>query len=121
MGNGSNLLISDKGIEGLVIKISSPMKDVAIEDNYVYAKAGISLSCLANQLQEKALAGFEFASGIPGTLGGALTMNAGAYGGEMKEILVECKTIDRNGRMVMRKAADMEMGYRSSIIQKTAK
>ncbi|RQD67430.1 MAG: UDP-N-acetylmuramate dehydrogenase [Tindallia sp. MSAO_Bac2] len=119
MGNGSNLLVKDRGIEGLVIKISSPMKEVVIEDENVYAKAGISLSCLANQLQEKSLAGFEFASGIPGTLGGALTMNAGAYGGEMKGIFVECKTIDRNGRIRIRTRTDMEMGYRSSIIQKT--
>ncbi len=119
MGNGSNLLVKDAGIEGLVMKISSPMKDISIEGECVHAKAGISLTCLSDILIEQGLTGFEFASGIPGTLGGALTMNAGAYGGEMKDILKQCTTIDRQGNLNTRDVAAMKMGYRSSMIQET--
>ena len=118
MGNGSNLLVKDGGIEGLVIKISQSMNKTVILDEKVDAMAGISLSCLSKKLHDKGLAGFEFASGIPGTLGGALAMNAGAYGGEMKELLLQCTTISREGEMRTLDRDAMQMSYRSSIVQK---
>lgn len=119
MGNGSNLLVKDAGIQGLVIKISHPMNHVMITDHKVQAQAGVSLVSLSNKLMEQGLSGFEFASGIPGTLGGALTMNAGAYGGEMKEVLLKCTSIDPQGNLIQRDTKDMKMGYRSSVIQET--
>ncbi|WP_408645756.1 UDP-N-acetylmuramate dehydrogenase [Tindallia magadiensis] len=119
IGKGSNLLVMDAGIEGIVMKIGSCMKAIHFSDEYVYAEAGISLNCLAKKIQEMSLVGFEFASGIPGTLGGALTMNAGAYGGEMKNILSECTTVSLDGKINTLDHQDMKMGYRSSRIQAT--
>lgn len=97
LGRGSNVLVSDAGFRGVVIRIGSDFQNVEFEENMVMAQSGILLSKLSRLLLERELAGFEFASGIPGTLGGAIYMNAGAYGGEMKDLLMEVTAMDENG------------------------
>ncbi|QXM06476.1 UDP-N-acetylmuramate dehydrogenase [Crassaminicella indica] len=118
IGNGSNLLVRDKGIRGVVIKLADNFNDVNIKGNRVIAQAGILLSALSNRLMKESFKGFEFASGIPGTLGGAIAMNAGAYGGEMKDVLVGAYVVDENGKIIYLDKKDMALDYRSSIIQK---
>ncbi|SHH20150.1 UDP-N-acetylmuramate dehydrogenase [Caloranaerobacter azorensis DSM 13643] len=116
MGNGSNLLVSDKGIRGVVIKISENLSDVRVEGNKIIAQSGILLSKLSRIALKHSLTGLEFASGIPGSLGGAITMNAGAYGGEMKDIVTLVRCIGGNGEIIEFTNEQMEFGYRSSII-----
>jgi len=113
MGNGSNLLVSDKGIRGLVIQISGKFSDFEISENIIKAESGVLLSSLAKAAQKNGLSGMEFASGIPGTLGGAVYMNAGAYGGEMSSI-VKSVTYLKDGEI--KKIEDgFEFGYRKSL------
>ena len=116
MGNGSNLLVKDNGIRGIVIKIAENFSEFKIEGNIVEAQSGILLSIVAKSILRSSLAGFEFASGIPGTLGGALAMNAGAYGGEMKDIVESVRVIDMDGNIFELKNEEMKFGYRRSII-----
>ena len=97
IGNGSNLLVGDRGIRGLVIVISKRMGEIQIEGTKITAGAGALLSQIANQAMEAELTGMEFAAGIPGSAGGAVVMNAGAYGGEMKDILSSVTVMDRDG------------------------
>lgn len=118
IGNGSNLLVSDQGYRGVVIQIFKSMNTVRVEENYIYAQAGALLSAIAVRAQEESLAGFEFASGIPGTLGGACVMNAGAYGGEMKQVLKQVTVLDKEGKIFAIPSEELEMGYRTSIIAK---
>ncbi len=118
MGNGSNLIVRDKGMRCVVIKIGDNLKDVKINGNIVTAQAGILLSTLSKKIMAESLKGFEFASGIPGTLGGAITMNAGAYGGEMKDVVKGAKLLDKNGEIKHFSLKELELGYRTSIIQK---
>lgn len=118
MGNGSNLLVRDKGMRCVVIKIADNFNDVFIEGTSVVAKAGILLSTLSKKVLKKSLKGLEFASGIPGTLGGAITMNAGAYDGEMKDVVKGCKVLDEKGNVIELSLEELELGYRTSIIQK---
>lgn len=117
IGNGSNLLVSDRGIRGVVIKIADNFSDVTIEETKVKAQSGILLSRLAKLIMNESLEGFEFASGIPGTLGGAVAMNAGAYGGEMKDIITGASILDNDGRVIYLNKEDLKLGYRNSIIQ----
>lgn len=113
MGNGSNILVSDKGIRGLVIKISGDFSGYEISGNVIKAESGALLSTLAKAAQKSGLSGMEFAGGIPGTLGGAVYMNAGAYGGEMSGI-VKSVTYLKNGEI--KKIEDgFGFGYRRSI------
>ena len=113
MGNGSNILVSDKGIRGVVIQISSNFSNYEISGSMINAESGVLLSTLAKAAQKNALSGMEFASGIPGTLGGAIYMNAGAYGGEMSSI-VRSVTYLKNGEI--KKIGDgFGFGYRKSI------
>lgn len=116
-GNGSNMLVSDKGIRGVVLQVGSAMSDCRIEDETVYAEAGILMSALAKRILEASLTGFEFASGIPGTLGGGIYMNAGAYGGELKDIIEEVTYIDENNEIKTSKGAELDFGYRHSIFE----
>ncbi len=118
MGNGSNLLVSDKGIRGAVISIGRDMSQIRVEETRIEAEAGAYLSAIAAAAEEHSLTGFEFAGGIPGTLGGACVMNAGAYGGEMKQVLrsVTCLTEDREIEELP--ASGLELGYRSSIFMR---
>jgi len=117
MGNGSNLLVRDKGMRCVVIKIADNFSDVFISGTSVVAKSGILLSTLSKKVLKESLRGLEFASGIPGTLGGAVTMNAGAYDGEMKDVVKSCKILDGKGAVIELSFEELELGYRSSIIQ----
>ncbi len=118
IGNGSNLLVSDNGYRGTVIQIYKSMNQIRVSDNCITAQAGALLSGIAAKALENGLTGFEFASGIPGTLGGACVMNAGAYGGEMKDILKQVMVMSREGEIFTIPAQELEMGYRTSIIAK---
>ncbi len=127
IGNGSNLLVGDKGYHGVIIHISPSLSDFEVEklrvtqgiEYYqVIAESGVLLSDLASQIANCELTGFEFASGIPGSLGGALTMNAGAYGGEMKDCVTSAKVIDEHGEIITLNLKELELGYRTSAIQK---
>lgn len=118
VGNGSNLLVSDAGYRGVVIQIFKEMSGVETEGTRIRAQAGASLARIAGAALEAGLAGFEFAAGIPGTLGGACVMNAGAYGGEMKDVLVNVTVLDESGRIRKLENAELELGYRTSIIAK---
>lgn len=118
IGNGSNLLVQDDGFDGVIIEIDSALAKIEINGNEIVAKAGAKLSKIAVKALNESLTGFEFAYGIPGNLGGAVTMNAGAYGGEMKDVLKWVKVLDNNGEMKTLKAEELELGYRTSIIVK---
>jgi UDP-N-acetylmuramate dehydrogenase len=115
MGNGSNMLVSDKGIEGVVIKIGESMSAVSAEGVQVTAQAGVLLSKLANTVCKKGLSGLEFAAGIPGALGGALYMNAGAYGGEMKDVVRSVRYINEKGNICTAEGGELDFGYRHSM------
>ncbi|MPW26376.1 UDP-N-acetylmuramate dehydrogenase [Alkalibaculum sp. M08DMB] len=117
MGNGSNLLVSDKGVRGAVIKLSENYSNCEVQDSILNAQSGILLSELSQIALSNNLGGFEFASGIPGTLGGAVTMNAGAYGGEMKDILISAHVIDKKGNIFEIVNGNLQLGYRTSAIQ----
>ncbi|PKM94334.1 MAG: UDP-N-acetylenolpyruvoylglucosamine reductase [Firmicutes bacterium HGW-Firmicutes-1] len=118
MGNGSNLLVSDKGFRGVILQIYKNFNEVRIVDDRVYAQAGVLLSRLSKDIYEASLEGFEFASGIPGTLGGAVFMNAGAYGGEMKHIVEEVTVVTHQGDFINLPKEALALDYRSSILQK---
>ena len=118
MGNGSNLLVGDKGYRGVVLQIAKEMNDIVIEGNLIYAKAGALLSKIGNVALEAELTGFEFGAGIPGTLGGAVVMNAGAYGGELKDVLKEATVLDLEGNVVTLSNEQLELGYRTSVVAK---
>ena len=118
MGNGSNLLVGDKGYRGAVIQIFKKMYSIEVKENQICAQAGALLSKIAAKALKAGLTGFEFASGIPGTLGGALVMNAGAYGGEMKQVLKSARVLDIQGNIFTLSAEQMEFGYRTSIFAK---
>ena len=123
MGKGSNLLVSDKGYEGIIIKIEDDFSNINIrqlskEKYLVHAQAGISLSKMAKFLASNELVGFEFAAGIPGTLGGAVTMNAGAYDGEIKDIIKAATVLDKDCNLITLSKEELDLAYRSSIIQK---
>ena len=114
MGNGSNLLVSDKGIRGVVIKLSKNFSSFSISGDEVTAQSGILLSTLSKSIVNESLSGFEFASGIPGTIGGAVTMNAGAYDSEMKNIVEEVVAIDMDGNIKTFTNQEMNFRYRKS-------
>lgn len=119
MGNGSNLLFRDEGYEGVVLRIGQGISQVWTEGNVLFAEAGALLSAVAKEAARQSLAGLEFASGIPGSIGGAVFMNAGAYGGEMKDVLLSTMALSPSGIMKDRKKEDMALGYRSSVFQQT--
>lgn len=115
IGKGSNLLINDEGIRGAVICISKDMSDInLISDDTIYCKSGASLISVCNFALENSLSGLEFAYGIPGNVGGAVYMNAGAYGGEIKDIIVSCEYIDQNGKIKSISTDKMDLSYRHS-------
>ena len=119
LGNGSNLLVSDKGYRGAIIQIYRNLSDILVEGTLLTVKAGALLSQVARKAMEYGLTGFEFAGGIPGTLGGAVVMNAGAYGGEMKDVLQEVVVLTNEGEVCCLKAEDLKLGYRTSIIKES--
>ena len=117
LGNGSNLLVGDGGYRGAVIQIYKNMSAVTVEGTEITVQAGALLSSVAAAAKNAALTGFEFAGGIPGTMGGAVVMNAGAYGGEMRDVLTEVTVMDEEGEIVTLPADKLELGYRTSIIK----
>lgn len=118
MGNGSNLVVRDRGIRGITVKLSDNFSKCVVDGDVIEAEAGILLSRVANIALKNELAGLEFASGIPGTLGGAVFMNAGAYGGEMKDVVVSTVYLDKDGEIRSIAGETHQFGYRSSFIQK---
>lgn len=118
IGNGSNLLVSDKGYRGVIVQLYKNMSRISVEGEEITAQAGALLSRIAARALEERLTGFEFAAGIPGTLGGACMMNAGAYGGEMKDILKEVLVLTPEGDFCALPGCELDMGYRSSVISK---
>lgn len=117
LGNGSNLLVSDRGYRGVVIQLWKNFSDITVKDCCIQAKAGALLSKVAAEALEAGLTGMEFASGIPGTIGGAAFMNAGAYGGEMKDIIKSVKVLDTQGEARVLPKEELKMGYRTSIVK----
>ena len=117
LGNGSNLLVGDGGYRGAVIQIYRNMSSVTVEGNEITAQAGALLSAGAAAAKNASLTGFEFAGGIPGTIGGAVVMNAGAYGGEMKDVLTEVTVMNAEGDIFTLPTEELELGYRTSIIK----
>lgn len=118
LGNGSNLLVSDSGYRGVIIQMDRNMGDIELKGTEIRACAGALLSSVAAAARKASLTGFEFAGGIPGTLGGAVVMNAGAYGGEMKEVLREVTVMTKEGDIRVIPSDRLELGYRTSIIKK---
>ncbi|OOB78839.1 MAG: UDP-N-acetylenolpyruvoylglucosamine reductase [Epulopiscium sp. Nele67-Bin002] len=116
LGNGSNVLVSDKGFDGVIVSIYKNLSDIIVSENKITAQAGALLSKIAKQAEEASLGGFEFAHGIPGTLGGAITMNAGAYDGEIKDVLESVVVLTIDGQIKKLLAAELELGYRTSKI-----
>lgn len=116
LGNGSNLLVGDKGYRGVIIQIYKNMSDIRVEETCIYAQAGALLSRVASEALAHSLGGFEFASGIPGTFGGAVMMNAGAYGGEMKHVLESAHVLTRDGKIETLSLEELKLGYRTSVV-----
>ncbi len=117
LGNGSNLLVGDKGYRGIVLKLGDGMKQITIEENCLRVQAGALLSQTAAAARDASLTGLEFAAGIPGSIGGAIVMNAGAYDGEMKQIVESVKVMNHDGEILVLDNDTMEFGYRTSIIK----
>ena len=118
LGNGSNLLVSDEGYCGVIIQLYRNYGGITVEGTDIRAGAGALLSQIASAAKNASLTGFEFAGGIPGTLGGAVVMNAGAYGGEMKDVLKEVTVMTEQGEIMTIPAEKLEMGYRTSLVKK---
>ena len=117
LGNGSNLLVSDRGYDGLIIQIYKNMSRVEVSGDVLEVQAGALLAAVSKKAQQAGLAGMEFASGIPGTLGGAVVMNAGAYGGEMKDILENVTVLTGDGQIKLLDKSELRMGYRTSVVK----
>lgn len=116
VGNGSNLLVGDQGIAGAVVEIGSQAAEVSIEGTILYAQAGASLARISQEAAKASLGGLEFAAGIPGTVGGAVVMNAGAYGGEIREVLKWAKVLLPQGRVQEFSADELKLSYRHSLV-----
>lgn len=117
LGNGSNLLVSDEGYRGVIIQLYRNYGGLTVEGTEIRAGAGVLLSQIAATARNESLTGFEFAGGIPGTLGGAVVMNAGAYGGELKDVLKEAVVMDREGNIFTVPVEKLAMGYRTSLVK----
>lgn len=118
IGNGSNILVGDLGIRGLVIQVYKSMTYIKQEENTLIVGAGTILSKVANHGLQESLTGLEYAAGIPGTIGGAMVMNAGAYGGEMSQVVESVKVLDKEGNIKVLTKEELKLGYRTSIIPK---
>ncbi|MDR1003377.1 MAG: UDP-N-acetylmuramate dehydrogenase [Oscillospiraceae bacterium] len=114
LGNGSNILVSDEGIRGAVLRLTGEFSSIRTEGTRIVCGAGVLLSKLCRTAAESGLSGLEFAYGIPGSVGGAIYMNAGAYGGEMKDAVASCEYMDESGQLLSISVADMDMSYRHS-------
>lgn len=116
IGRGSNLLIRDEGYKGIILKISDAFKGIEVEDDVLKIKSGTSLAEVAKVAYMNELSGLEFASGIPGTVGGAIAMNAGAYGKEMKDVVTSVTLVNDEGKVKRIEASNMQFSYRKSLI-----
>ena len=121
IGKGSNLLVSDDGVDGIVIKISSKFSDIKVDGNTIYATSGASMPLVSITAKNNMLSGFEFACGIPGTIGGGVKMNAGAYGSEISNIITEITYLDEDDSIKTIKNKDAKFGYRDSIFKQNDK
>ncbi len=119
-GNGSNLLVSDKGVSGCMIHVGSHYSEIRVENDHIIVQAGAMLSKVANVAAEHSLTGMEFAAGIPGSIGGAIYMNAGAYEGEMSQITESVTALNYSGEKVTLRGDEMNFGYRRSRLKKEA-
>ncbi len=120
LGNGSNLLVSDKGYKGVILQIGKKMSGISVEGCRIAAKAGATMAQVAHTALEHGLTGLEFAAGIPGTVGGGVVMNAGAYGGEMAQVAVQVNVVSKEGEMLELNNESMEFGYRTSSIKNSS-
>lgn len=118
LGNGSNLLVSDEGYRGLVLQLYRNFNDIQVNGETITVQSGAMLAAVARAAYQTGLTGLEFASGIPGTIGGAVVMNAGAYGGEIKNVLKEVTVLTKEGEVLVIPAKALELGYRTSVIPK---
>lgn len=118
LGNGSNLLVSDEGYRGIVLQLYRNFNDIQVNGEMITVQSGAMLAAVARTAYQNGLTGLEFASGIPGTIGGAVVMNAGAYGGEMKHVLREVTVLTKEGEVLAIPAKALELGYRTSVIPK---
>ena len=118
IGNGSNLLVKDEGYDGAIVEVDKKISEIDVRGEEIIVEAGAKLSKVATIAMESDLAGFEFAHGIPGNMGGAVVMNAGAYGGEMKDVLKWVKVVDQNGEIKTLENDELELGYRTSRVMK---
>ena len=118
IGNGSNLLVKDSGYDGAIVEVDKKISEIDVRGEEIIVEAGAKLSKVATIAMENDLAGFEFAHGIPGNMGGAVVMNAGAYGGEMKDVLKWVKVVDQNGEVKTLENEELELGYRTSRVMK---
>lgn len=118
LGNGSNLLMDDAGYRGVILEIADKMNDVRVEGSCLVCQAGALMSKVARVAYENGLTGLAFASGIPGTIGGGCVMNAGAYGGELKQVVESVTVMDRQGNRITLDNETMEFGYRDSVIKR---
>lgn len=121
VGNGSNLLVRDKGIRGLVIKLGSMLRDIKVSGNMLTFGSGVSLAQASKKAAELGLSGMEFAVGIPGSIGGAVYMNAGAYDGEMSKVVKSVRVMDAAGEVSELSAGELDFGYRHSALQGSSK
>lgn len=117
LGNGSNLLVSDDGYRGVVIKTKGSFSGITVEGELITAQSGALMSQVAKAAYDNGLTGFEFAAGIPGTVGGGVVMNAGAYGGEMAHVVESVEAVDASGELLVMDNSAMEFGYRKSAIK----
>ena len=117
LGNGSNLLVSDAGFRGVILQIGPQMNKVTVEGSVIVAQAGATMAQIARTAMEHELTGMEFASGIPGTIGGGVVMNAGAYGGELSQIVTQVNVVNSEGEIMELDNETMEFGYRTSTIR----
>lgn len=120
LGNGTNLLVSDRGYDGTVIKFGPGMSRIHVDGERIYVQAGALLSQTAKRAMEEGLTGLEFASGIPGSVGGGLVMNAGAYDGEMSQVVESVTVMNESGEIMELDCDTMEFGYRTSVIKNRA-
>lgn len=118
IGNGSNILVGDDGVDGVVLALFNTFSDYEIKDNVITAQAGMSLIKLAVIALREGLTGLEFASGIPGSVGGAVYMNAGAYDGQMKDVVTSVTVLDEAGNIRILSRDELDMGYRTSAVAK---
>ena len=118
IGNGSNLLVSDEGFDGVILETRRLFSDIKVEGETIIAKAGALMSKIGFVALENELTGFEFAAGIPGTIGGGVVMNAGAYGGELKDVITSVRVLTKEGEFMEIPCEDMGFGYRTSVVRK---